>query len=224
VTIVSSPCDALVHRLAMLQPTAIEPLVDAEDAREFLALLELTDPIERHRSGEDVTRIFPLEDDYVGDNREYVLAPFAYPGPTRFSDGTFGVLYAAFDLDTAAAEVAYWLSKPYQDTAAPDGIQPRKMYVTMRTVADLSDVRVSSESDVSSAIYHKEDYSVSRRLGAELHTARKPGIWYDSVRRVSGECIAAFFPRIISDAKPQYEVEFLWDGSRFSEFKPIRSL
>lgn len=222
-TVVSTACDSLVHRLAML-PSAVGTLADSEDAGEVRALLKLTDPIERHRAGEDVTRIFPPEDDYVGDHRKYVLAPFAYPNASRFSDGSFGILYAAFDLDTAAAEVAHWLSKPYQDTVAPAGIQPRKMYVTMRTVADLSDVRTSSSSNVSSAIYDKDNYTVSRQLGLELHAARHPGLWYDSVRRNSGECIAAFLPRIISDARPQYEVEFLWNGDRFAEFKPIRPL
>lgn len=166
----------------------------------------------------------PPEDDYVGDHREYVLAPFAYPNASRFSDGRFGVLYAAFDLDTAAAEVAYWLSNPYQDTAAPPGIQPRKMHVTMRTVAELSDVRIARSSDVSSAIYDKDDYAISRKLGLELHTARCPGLWYDSVRRNSGECVAAFIPRIVSDARPQGEIEFLWGGARFTEYKPIRVL
>src|ERR1700681_4374567 len=96
--------DARVHRIAFPQRSPLtETLVDAEDRSALAALLASTSVIESHRAGE--RRIVAPEDDYVGDHRDYVLAPFAYRAVSRFSDGSFGVLYAAESRDTALHEV-----------------------------------------------------------------------------------------------------------------------
>jgi hypothetical protein len=222
--IVESPLDSQVHRCAKPIVTPAEALVAPTDSAQLQALIELTDAVERHRALEVGARICALEDDYVGDHPEYVLTPFTAVSPSRFSDGSFGVLYAAFDLDTAAAEAAYWLTEIYRDTVTPAGLQPRKMYLTMRATAVLPDVRRVAGSSFPKAIYDSGDYSAARSLGCRLHSEKADGVWYDSVRRKDGECVGAFVPRIISAVQLQYEVEFQWDGSRFIEFKPIKVL
>ncbi len=221
--IVTSACDRRVHRCAMPAAHPAEGLVAASDAGEIRALLALTDRVERHRANEPGARICSLGDDYVGPYPEYVLAPFAYPHESRFSDGTFGVLYAVMDFETAARESAHWLTKAYLDSSAPAGPTPRRMYLTMRVLGSLADARGGSGSSVPSDIYDPDDYTLSQTFGLSLH-AEYDGFWYDSVRQSRGECIGVFVPRIISDASLQYEVEFEWDGKRFANFKSITPL
>src|SRR5579884_1764968 len=110
--------DDEVQRLAVLLsgPSPAEELVEPAQAGEIRALLDLTNPIERHRARE--APAVPAEDDYVGDHKEYILGPFARPTESRFSDGSFGVLYAGRTFETALDESVYWTTKFLEGTRA----------------------------------------------------------------------------------------------------------
>jgi RES domain len=218
----SSSFDATVHRCAAVLSVPAESLVEPADAGKMRAALALTDPIERHRSGD--LPLVPPEDDYVGDYREYVLTPFAHPIPSRFSDGSYGVLYTAGNLDTALAETIFWLHKIYAELPPPADTRPRKIYLTMRLCTDLADLRRLSNLESVPDVYDPNDYTISQQFGSQLRNDGYPGVWYDSVRRSRGECNAAFIPRVISDMRPQYELEFTWDGCRFVDYKPVYTL
>lgn len=222
--IVTSGCDRRVHRCAPPTSKPAESLVSQSDSAEIRALLNLTDPVERHRANETGTRVWDVSDDYVGAYPEYILPPFLHPNPSRFSDGTFGVLYAGLDFDTAVRESAHWLAVVYAHANAPAGLRPRKVYLTFRIVATLVDARKASGSQIPNAIYNADDYTASRRFGKDIYDGQHEGIWYDSVRSSRGECIAAFVPRILSQPKIQHEIEFEWDGRRFANIKRISNL
>ena len=130
--IVTSGCDRRVHRCAPPTSKPAESLVSQSDSAEIRALLNLTDPVERHRANETGTRVWDVSDDYVGAYPEYILPPFLHPNPSRFSDGTFGVLYAGLDFDTAVRGSAHWLAVVYAHANAPAGLRPRKVYLTFR--------------------------------------------------------------------------------------------
>ena len=214
--------DKRVHRVAFPQRSPLtETLVDAGDRNDLEALLASTNLVESHRAGE--RRIVSLEDDYVGAHREYVLAPFAYRSETRFSDGSFGVLYAAEAFETAIAETVSWMTRIYRDSKAPPQ-QTRKQYLTFRVVAiSLADVRRAVFPDVSAAVYDPDDYTVSRALGARIR-AQLPGVIYDSVRQKGGTCAGVFVPRIVSDVRLDRIVELVWDGKAFIERKDVHPL
>ena len=219
-TVDISPFDAIVHRCAKPLSHPVLSLVRPSDAAELRSLIDITDPVERHRSGE--RPLFEPADDYVGNHREYVLAPFASPPPSRFSDGSFGVLYAGLEIETAIRESAYWLGVTYRDAPPPAGVMPRKIYLTMRIRSDsMADIRHDSRSLIPQSVYDPDDYMISRQLGIQVHGERREGIWYDSVRNKKGCCAGAFRPRIISNVRVQGEYEFSWNGARFAEAKPI---
>jgi hypothetical protein len=181
----------------------------------------MTSLVEQHRAGD--RRIVASDDDYVGAHREYVLAPFAYRSATRFSDGTFGVLYASESQETSLREAAYWAQALYSDSKAPPQ-EVRRQYLTLRLVADpLADIRRFVSLEVDPLVYDRSSYAVSQRLGGELRSMY-PGLLYDSVRHDGGTNAGAFVPRIISDVRLEYEIGLVWNGSRFSEFKPIRPM
>lgn len=214
--------DRRVHRVAFpLRSPLTLTLVDPNDRADLEALLASTNLVESHRAGE--RRIVPPADDYVGDHRDYVLAPFAYRSATRFSDASYGVLYAAEVFETALLEAVSWLTRVYRDGNAPPQ-QATKQHLTFRIVADpLADLRRRTVPNVDVAIYDPNDYSVARALGARLRE-EFPGITYDSVRHSNGTCVGAFVPRIISDVRLESLLELVWNGTAFVARKDIHPL
>jgi hypothetical protein len=198
-----------------------EELVAPELRADVRALLALTDPVERHRAGDRI--MIAPENDYVGDHKAYILGPFVRPGLSRFSDGSFGVLYAALAYETARAEAAYWMAHFFADSSATAGSVSRKRWLSLRaTSQDLADLRRTSGGIES--IYDPDDYQIPRQLGLALHESGREGVYYDSVRNKGGECVGAFVPRIVSNVQLKQVVEFVWDGTRISEARLIELL
>jgi len=211
--------DAHVDRLSTPIEHPAEKLVESAMAGDIRALLALTDAVERHRSGD--IRIVAPEEDYVGDHKEYVLRPFAHPAESRFSDGTFGVLYAGASVHTAIDESVYWLTRFYLDSTFPAGTIAPKIHLVFRTVAPLADVRMARGG--ISSIYDPDDYTISRMWGVQLRSAHG-GLWYDSVRRKGDECIGLFIPRFVSNVRVAGRFEFEWNGSKFTSVKEVFDL
>ncbi|MDP9018630.1 MAG: RES family NAD+ phosphorylase [Candidatus Eremiobacteraeota bacterium] len=214
--------DMRVHRLAFPQRSAATlTLVDDEDIPALDALLAAVNAVDRHRSGE--SRVFAPEDDYVGEHREYILAPFIHKCASRFSDGSFGILYASHELDTAIKEVVSRLTRYYEDGAAPPQ-ETRKEHYTLRIVAnDLVEVRASVVPGVDRRLYEATDYSASQSFGAHIRLTHS-AVLYDSVRHSGGVCVGAFVPRICSDVQLGDLFDVVWDGARFSELKHVQHL
>lgn len=214
--------DKRVHRVAFPQRSPITlTLVDPEDYADLEALLDSTSLVESHRRGD--RRIVEQDDDYVGNHREYVLAPFAYRVESRFSDGSFGVLYSAEHRETALKEVLSRLTRVYRDGDAPEQ-ETRKQHLTLRVVADaIADVRKSVVPNIDRAIYDPENYKAARAMGCIVRE-KFPGLTYDSVRHEGGICLGVFIPRIISDVRLESTIAIVWSGSEFSEFKDIHPL
>ena len=214
--------DKRVHRIAFPQRSPLtETLVDPGDRADLEALLASTSVIESHRAGN--RRIVAPEDDYVGDLREYVLAPFAYRSPSRFSNGSFGVLYAGETHETALYEVLSRLARVYLDGKAP-AQETRKPHLTFRVVADdLVDVRTAYAPNINAAIYHSTDYTAAQSFGSTIRE-RYPGLTFDSVRHRGGICVGAFIPRIVSNARLESVLSLAWDGAQFVERKDIHPL
>lgn len=149
--------------------------------------------------------------------RAYVERPFAFPTASRFSDGTFGVLYSADSLQTAFRESGFHLGRFYADCGAPP-MMLRRMQLAFRLAGTIEDIRRAA-ARTSPKLYLPDDYRFAQRFGAELHDSSKSmGIHYDSVRRPDGgHCYAAFTPRLVRSAEVTGEVALAWDGTRFSE-------
>jgi hypothetical protein len=206
-----APIDGPAECLATPIDHPAESLVAPDEATEIRALLALTDAI--------VT----ADNDYVGDYKEYVLAPFASPVESRFSDGTFGILYAGFSFDTAREEVLHWMTKRFSDAAMPSGSIGKKQHLRMRLCAEVADVRKASGGVPS--IYDPNDYTVSQECGRQVRSvAAFQGVWYDSVRFNGGEFAGIFVPRVISNVKLADRLEFTWDGTRFVDMKSVTIL
>jgi hypothetical protein len=186
------------------------------DPANFAVLLEieaLTNPRAREEAGA-YRKVRPA-DAIAGPGTTPIMASFAYSGPSRFCDGSYGVYYAARQEATAIAESRYHTEAFLRATQQPSIDVDKRIYAA--TIAgDFDDIRGRS---MRSKLYAAapDDYDFSQRYAHRLYERnRVDGIVYNSVRNPGGQCLAAFRPRIISRAHIRKYIQFRWDGRRIA--------
>ncbi|MBV8368070.1 MAG: RES family NAD+ phosphorylase [Candidatus Eremiobacteraeota bacterium] len=203
---------------------ALAELVD--DPADLDTLLEIRariDPLARDAAG--ALRIIPVSDRYGGPHAAIVMGPFLRPGPSRFSPGTFGVLYAGDSLDVAVRESAYHAARYLSASAAPAGRIPRVALTLRLDDRNITDVRRASGGAM--AIYNPDPlkYGAAQRLGHELRQRGADGVWYDSVRAPGGTCYGIFRPAAVTRVDDISEqLAFVWDGARIDRYEIVRSV
>ena len=190
-----------------------ERVAEPDDLDAIFELEALTNPRLRDEVG-DISLVAP-EDRVSGPGASVIMAAFTHLNPdgSRFTDGTFGAFYAANDIETAIAETSYHRARFMRATAEP------KMELDMRVYAvdlagELHDLR-GRQKDFA-LVYHKTDYAVARQLAQALRNGGSNGIAYDSVRREDGQCVAVFRPPLLSNARQERHLCYVWDGNRIS--------
>ena len=204
------PCIRIVP--SRFPPVALfERVTDPADLESVIAIESLTNERLREEAGE-IALVAP-EDRVSGAGSSYIMAPFTHraPGGSRFSDGSFGVYYAARHEDTAIAETRYHRERFMRATRQP------RMELDMRVIAatldgSLHDLR--GRRPTLPAIYHPDDYTAPSALGRELRATGSLGIAYDSVRHDGGECAAVLRPSVLSRCRQTRHLSYLWDGER----------
>lgn len=199
--------------------SALAELVDdPADLDELIALRNLSDPLARAAAA--AIALVPVADRYHGPHAAVVMAPFLWLGPSRFSPGTFGVLYAARSRETAVRESGYHAAKILGASHAPPTTVPR---VALRMELDehgVADCRRAT--GVDPAIYDPDDYVASQRYGQRARAAGNSGVHYDSVRDARGTCFGIFRPASIARVSDRAEnVELAWDGARIASYSVV---
>ncbi|GAC1433624.1 MAG: RES family NAD+ phosphorylase [Candidatus Velthaea sp.] len=191
---------------------ALADLVDGDphDLQSILEVLALTDARARDAAG--AFSALPPADQYRGSGAAAVMIPFLSPAISRFSDGSFGVLYGAATIDTAKAEVSYHHSLRLDAASAPPGTNVILALWEFESTCDLADLRSHDSS-----IYDPASYVASQSVGRRLRTAGTPGVLYASVRHSGGECIGLFIPRCVTSMLKRDDWRLVWDGSSVSE-------
>jgi hypothetical protein len=145
-----------------------------------------------------------------------IMAAFTHTRASRFSDGTFGVYYAAKRRDTAVAEVRHHKERFLRESGEESIDLDMRIYA-----ADIhgrfEDVRARGAND---AMYQRDSYQASQRLGLDVYAANvADGIVYRSVRDRSraADCVAVFRPRCITNCVPVAYLAFRWNGSAITE-------
>jgi hypothetical protein len=144
------------------------------------------------------------------------MAPFTHVNPrgSRFSNGKFGVYYAARDLLTAIRETAYHFEKFARDSNDP--VRREDMRVLLGRIANTFD-------DLDSISHNQEllspnSYAASQPFGAERREAGSNGISYPSVRHPGGRCIAAFWPNVVGIPMQERHLQYYWDGKSVTRY------
>jgi len=179
----------------------------------LFAIQELTNPRIRNELG-NLNRVPAHERPYGIRGCNYALGPFVHLNPvgSRFSNGEFGVYYAAEDVQTAIAETRHHQQNYFSAITGLKFDRLSMRCLKTQFTANLRDIR----GDVFKAheCYNKDNYSAGQMLGAMIKTNKDSGIVYSSVRLANKTCYALFSPGVIKDVIQTTHYEYIWDGEK----------
>lgn len=184
----------------------------SEDFEALYALEALTN--DRIREEYGALALVPPEDRVFGPGSGPIMAAFTHLNPlgSRFSDGSYGVFYAAGDRPTAIAETRHHHARFLAATSVPPmSLAMRLYHVTID--ARLHDLRGEA---IDPAVHDPDSYSVSQKLGHALRQERSAGVVYRSVRKDGGRCVGLFKPNGARDCVHAAHLLYVWDGVQFS--------
>ena len=181
-----------------------------EDLEAVFAAEALTNDRLRDEAGD--LRLVPPGERLAGPGTTPVMAAFTHLNPegSRFSDGTYGVYYAAREKETAIAERAYHTARFLARTREPAGEFDMRTYVA-RIDGEMVDLR-GAPARGHAALLAPDDYAASQAFGRARRAEGAGGIVYESVRRPGGQCAAVFRPRVVRQCAPGAHVCLVWDG------------
>lgn len=180
----------------------------AEEWEEAYEIEALTNDRLLDQAG-DLNLVAP-EDRLTGPGASPVMAAFTHFGfGSRFTNGVFGVYYAADSLETAIAETIY--HKEREMAAAGE----ESLELTMRCyIGDIVRPMQDIRGDDYRHLHNPDDYSASQAFAASCRAHGTAGLLYNSVRRAGNECIAAFKPIALSAPVQGDHLRYFWDGDK----------
>lgn len=182
----------------------------------LIALEQATNPRLRDQVGE-IALVTP-EDRVTGPGATYVMASFTHLNPkgSRFSDGTYGVYYAASDLETAVAETMFHFEQFAQESNDPP--RSEDMRVLVGAVDEAFEDVAALPADERNRILAPGDYAAGQAFGRAQREAEAQGVTYPSVRRAAGACIGAFRPRAVGLPRQERHLQYRWNGERADRY------
>lgn len=182
----------------------------------LITLEQLTNPRVRDEVGE--IALVPPADRVAGPGASYVMASFTHLNPkgSRFSDGTFGVYYAASTLETAIAETVFHFEAFARDSADPPRMEDMRVLIGA-VDEDFEDVTVLGEPQ-RSQVLDPDSYAAAQAYARDLRNANANGVVYPSVRRAGGDCIGAFKPRAVGLPHQERHLKYRWNGARVDRY------
>jgi hypothetical protein len=190
--------------------TLFERLVSPEELEVAYAIESLTNDRLRAETG-DLHRL-PRGQWVSGPGASIVMAPFTHVGrASRFSDGSYGVYYAALDEETAIAETAFHVARFLRQTHEPPIEVDQRLYIG-RIVEPMDDIRGTAYEHLR----HPDlsTYPTCQSFGRERRVAGSAGLLYRSARRAGGECIGAFRPKAVNLPTQSRHYRYVFDGER----------
>ena len=155
-----------------------------------------------------------------GQGATYLMAPFCHVSPdrkSRFSDGSFGVLYAGNIFEVALLETIYHHERFMVRTREAAGWTSQFREIVMNIGARLHDLH-KPDADQLRAL-DPDSYTVSQALAVQLRAAGSDGLVYPSVRHKGGECVGLFYPDLATNAVQGRHLDYHWDGTRVDFYR-----
>ena len=157
-----------------------------------------------------------------GPGASFLMAPFTHVSrdrPSRFSDGSFGVLYAADVFETALFETIHHHGRFMARTREAPGWTSQFREIVLSVEASLHDLR--GETVAMSPLLLAEGYEVGQALGTRLRASGSDGVAYPSVRRPGGECVGLFWPDLARNPVQGRHLAYHWNGERVDLYREV---
>jgi len=197
-----------------------ENLVDA-DLMDALHYIEsLTNERLRNEVG-DISLVSP-EDRVSGPGSSPVMAAFTHISldcPNRFSDGSYGVYYAAKERETAIEETKHHRATFLSYTQEEPGKIEMRVYVG-QVLKPLHDIRKKGFEK----LHDPNGWNESQTFGKTLREKKSWGIVYHSVRHQGGDCNAALRPPAVSIPTQGPHLTYVWDGNKITNVLEMKEL
>jgi len=158
--------------------------------------------------------LVPVDRRVGGNGASYLMAPFTHVSmdrPSRFTDGSYGVLYLANAFETALFETIHHHARFMARTAEAAGWTSQFREIALSVSADLHDLRGAEPANPA---LDPDSYVASQRLAADLKAGGADGIVYPSIRHPGGECVGLFYPDCASEPVQGRHLDYHWDGTR----------
>lgn len=197
--------------------TLFDDVISAEDFETAYALQALTNPRILNALG-DLTLIPTEEIPFGITGVNYATAPFTHVNPdgSRFSDGSFGILYLADTTATAIAETRYHQEKYFRNV---EGLHYDT--VDMRCLKFTFSAKLINATSID-AIHAPDDYTTSRIFGAQVKKSGEAGLQYRSVRNEASICWGLMSPSFVESAVQTRHFEFVFDGESISKVRELK--
>lgn len=195
-----------------------ERIADPADWEVLLELESLTDPSALDSVGN--LAVVPVADRITGPGAGRVMPSFTfldqnYAG-SRFSNSQFGAYYASSDLETAIAETVHQREQFMREHDIIKAQELDQLVILADISGEFHDIRDLTAQLLE--VYQLNDYAASQALATRLKNDNSNGIVYQSVRFKAGECIAVFRPTVVSNAREERHLTYLWDGTRITAY------
>lgn len=186
-------------------------IADPADLEAVFAIEALTNPRLRDEAG--ALTLVAKEHRISGPGATPVMAAFTHLNPqgSRFSDGSWGVFYAAHSIATAVEETVYHREQFLAATAEA------ACDVAMRCYRTSVDSKLHDLRGGWASAHDPHSYAASVTLARQLRAVDSNGIVYASVRHPGGECLAAFYPDVVAPCVQARHLIYRWDGQRIAQ-------
>lgn len=199
-------------------------VADPGDLEAVYFVESLTNPRLRDEMGE--IALVPPEDRIVGPGTTPVMAAFTHlnPSGSRFTNGEYGVYYAASSQQTAIAETVFHVERQAEESSDPPTSFVMRVYVGRLNKRPYHDLRGKSVEFAEVLNPDPRRYHPAQTLASQLREDGSWGIFYDSVRDPEGQCAAVFRPPALGVVHQAIHLAYCWDGSKVADVLELRSL
>jgi hypothetical protein len=196
-----------------------EDIADPADWPLLLAAEQKTNP----RVLEAVGRLdlVPAGRRVSGPGASYLMSPFTHATrdrPSRFSDGSYGVLYVAKAFETALFETIHHHARFMAATGQPEGWTSQFRELVLDIEGRLHDLH-----GAPAAVFDPVDYAAAQAVAAELRRTGSDGVLYPSVRHPGGTCVGLFYPDLARNPVQGRHLDYHWDGARVDFYRDAGS-
>lgn len=159
--------------------------------------------------------LVPPERRVSGPGASYLMAPFTHISPdrpSRFSDGTYGVLYAGRTFETTLFETIHHHARFMAATAEAPGWTSQFREIVLDIDSTLHDLR--GDDPELAALRDVDNYSAPQALGRDLRAKGSHGVAWPSTRHDGGECAGLFWPDVAGNPRQARHLDYHWDGAQ----------